>query len=173
MIAFPFDFNPIRTERKTGVYEIPAGEYALVKPISLATDLTIDGEVAFEKLIFQGSDPGTSQGVKFTNTTDKFLVGHMSQSSSASHHSGVSGGVKHLYTNIPMTTATDGSDNTISVILKPGDTINCLNANGIPQTISWSLAVLNPDSRNGGIWVKSGTEINGTAYTVEIFKNKT
>lgn len=66
-ILVPFDFNPISTTVKTGMFTVPAGKYGWIKPLGpQKQDLTIDTVIAFPQNYFEDiilvSAAGTFEG---------------------------------------------------------------------------------------------------------------
>ena len=166
MFQVPFDFNPVRFENKTGLYQVPAGEYVRVTPHEFTADFTIDGIVKVRQRVFTGNASGTG-GTVFTNNTPYTLKGTLSVNNAGNPVTiaakGRDGGT--------LVSAT-GNGQSIKVELAPGDYMDSTSGGAGPPGIRWDL-VADAPMVQASYWVPSGIFIDGDGFTVEIFKNKT
>lgn len=179
-IVVPFDFNPDSTTVRTGTYTIPAGKYALVKPLGpQLQDLEIDSVVAFQQnLVDTSTTLSNASGTETVGTTP--VNGRwicelwLFETTTPSGWSFTNVNVQNTNLGIAngkneSITTTFTTDGHFARFEMSGAQLVRLQQTGPTPTGTMTarfVAQKRDSPTEGDFWVPTGTQIDGTRYVV-------
>jgi len=176
VVIIPFNFQPASAPaRKTGAYTIPAGKYGLITNASL--DTTIEGEYSFATQVSTGSNAGT------VTTNHTFFPGGPLMAM-LFDKTGGSDTANLSFVGRPVGTGTAGTSyqyasvtgtNNFNIFLVNdgiGEIVFTFTRVGAGSGIANSYTFLCGDTPQP-TWVPSGTDLDGSGYTVTLYNELT
>ena len=181
----PFNQNPDSVAIKTSSYTIPAGFYARVIATNFETDFTIDSVVAVEKIKYKSTTPGVSTAAIFTNTSAYTLMGSCTTNlansgcyvnNPSSIGNAVGRYVRNPYgTNYPLGVSTSqignnftGASSTYNQAPIYLSQDNIIYGSGVFTVRYLDFVAIDPPTM-AEFWVPTGTDLDGTRFTVELY----